>query len=55
MTLYERVDRDGNGEDVYLDAENAWRETERSEKVAEAVYTLSGRPRLVRPGGTKNE
>ena len=53
MTLYERVDRDGDGEGIYLDVDDAWRETERGEKVAEAVYALSDGAGLVPRGGPK--
>ena len=53
VTLYERVDREGNGEGFYLDLEDAWRETKQNEKVAEGVYTLTDKVRLVPPGGHK--
>ena len=48
VTLYERVDRDGEGEGIYLDVDDAWRETERGQKVAEATYELTDRVKLVR-------
>ncbi len=54
VTLYERVDRDGEGEGIYLSVENAWRKTEPGEKVAEAVYTLTDHVELVRPGGPRH-
>ena len=54
VTLYERVDRDGEGQGIYLDVEDAWRETEGGEQVAEAVYALTDHMKLVRPGGPRS-
>ena len=53
LALYERVDRDGVGEGIYLDMEDAWRETKPGEKVACAVYRISETGTLVRPGGPR--
>ena len=54
VTLYERVDRDGEGQGIYLDVEDAWRETDEGEQVAEAVYALTDHMKLVRAGGPQS-